>query len=323
MIEPLLKSQLEPIASRQRKWRRMRALAVCWGIGALAGFLCLLCRPILGDAFQFAMPILMGSSVVATMLAWWRVGDWQPDYRDIARRIEGQHPDLHALLLTAVEQQPDPATGRLNFLQERVVSEAVARSRSHQWVDAVSGAKLFSTRLAQFAALALLLYAAVLLHTTPAVPSGKSLAGARNVTVTPGDVTVERGSGLVVLARFAGQVPAEATMVIGATPETGRRLPLARTLSDPVFGGSIQEVGSNLVYRVEFGKERTRDFTVTVFDYPALQRADAHIAYPEYTGLPDNACIVEGVINPHAACVITTCTLTCRSERRRTSSAAL
>ncbi|HYV31059.1 MAG TPA: hypothetical protein VEO53_08150, partial [Candidatus Binatia bacterium] len=63
--------------------------------------------------------------------------------------------------------------------------------------------------------------------------------------------------------------------------------PLTRTLADPVFGGSIPEVGSNLVYHVEFGGDRTRDFSVIVFDYPALQRADAHITYPAYTGLPE------------------------------------
>lgn len=287
MIEPLLKSQLEPIARRQRKWRRMRALAICWSVAAVAGFLIILCRPVLGDSFQFAMPLLGGASFVATMMLWWRTGEWEPDYRSIAREIEHQHPELHALLLTAIEQQPDPATGRLNFLQERVVAEAVAESRSHQWLDTVSGARLFSTRLAQITALALLVFAMVRLQTTPPAPSRKSSASARSVAVTPGDATVERGSGLVVLARFTGPVPTEATLVIGVAPEASRRIPLARTLADPVFGGSIPEVGSNLVYRVEFGAEQTREFKITVFDYPALQRSDARIVYPEYTSLPE------------------------------------
>ena len=107
------------------------------------------------------------------------------------------------------------------------------------------------------------------------------------VTVTPGDTTVERGSSLIVLARFAGEVPADATLVIGAFPEAGRRLPLTRNLADPVFGGSLPEVGSNLTYRVEYTGGHSRDFKITVFDYPALQRSDAHIVYPDYTGLPE------------------------------------
>src|SRR5207247_8011961 len=158
MIEPLLKSQLEPIARRLRRWRRARALAACWAVAALVGFAVLLGRPLLGDSLRWAMPALIGLSVLATAILWRRIGRWQPDYRSIARQIEQKHPELHALLLTAVEQQPDPATGQLNFLQERVVSEAIAESRIHSWIDTVSDLQLFSARLAQLGALALLVW---------------------------------------------------------------------------------------------------------------------------------------------------------------------
>jgi len=42
-----------------------------------------------------------------------------------------------------------------------------------------------------------------------------------------------------------------------------------------------------LSYRVEFGHGRTREYKVTVFDYPRLERADANLKYPGYTGLPE------------------------------------
>jgi len=129
MTEPLLKSQLDPVARRQRRWRRARALAICWAVTALIGFALLLGRPLLGGSFRFALPLLIGASVLGTAMVLRRIGRWQPDYRSIARQIEQRHPELHALLLTAVEQQPDAATGSLNFLQERVVSEAIAESR--------------------------------------------------------------------------------------------------------------------------------------------------------------------------------------------------
>jgi hypothetical protein len=287
MTEPLLQTQLDPVARRQRKWRRMRALALGWGAAALLGIAFLLLRPVLGDAFRLALPVLIGVTFIATIVIWRRIGRWQPDYRAIARQIEQTHPELHALLLTAVEQQPDPTSGKLNFLQERVIAEAVAESRRHQWIDAVSTGRLLSTRLAQLAAFALLAWVALQLQTSAPIHGGRGSAAGRSVAVTPGDANVERGSGLVILARFGGQVPAEATLVIGTNAESSRRLPLTRTLADPVFGGSIPEVGSNLVYHVEFGTERTRDFAVTVFDFPALQRADARIVYPEYTGLPE------------------------------------
>src|SRR5438045_2086771 len=51
-----------------------------------------------------------------------------------------------------------------------------------------------------------------------------------------------------------------------------------------MFGGSVPEVASNLSYHVEYGSERTPDFKVSVFEYPRLERADADLAFPEYTG---------------------------------------
>ena len=290
MTESLLKSQLEPVARRQRSWRRARALAICWGIFAVLALLLFAARASFGASLSLWVPVLMGGSVLGTLIVWARWHDWQPDYRAIARKIEERHPELHALLLTAIEQKPDPATGQLNFLQQRVVDEALAESRRHEWVDTVSGAQLLGMRAAQMAALALLVFGLSRLHTKSSEYAALGPGGSLSISVTPGDLTLERGSGFVVLAKFAGQVPAEATLVIAsatATNAPAKRIPLTRNLSDPVFGGSITEVGSNIIYRVEFGKERSRDFAVNVFDYPALQRSDARIVYPEYTTLPE------------------------------------
>ncbi len=290
MIEPLLKSQLEPVARRQRQWRGDRALLAGWAALALAGVVLLFLQRSSAWPGHLTVPLFLLAGLAVTVAAWRWAGRWQPDYRDIARRIEQKHPALHALLLTAVEQQPDPATGQFHFLQQRVLNEALAESRKHQWVEAVPGGRLIAVRLGRWAALAACIWLLIQLGTGPVVPAAPGLAAAAAksaVAVTPGDTTVERGSGLVVLARFTGPVPGEVVLVTGATAGNSRRIPLTRSLADPVFGGSLTEVNSNLLYRVEYAGQQTRDFQVTVFDYPALKRSDARIVYPEYTTLPE------------------------------------
>ena len=64
-----------------------------------------------------------------------------------------------------------------------------------------------------------------------------------------------------------------------------KQIPLERHLADPVFGASLLEVNEDALYRVEYAKDKTRDYKITVFDYPALSRADASLKFPEYTGL--------------------------------------
>ena len=54
-----------------------------------------------------------------------------------------------------------------------------------------------------------------------------------------------------------------------------------------MFGGIIQDVGSDLLYRVEYADRSTRDYTISVYQRPELVRADAKIAYPAYTKLPE------------------------------------
>ncbi len=285
MIEPLLKSELEPVARRHRRLQLVRGLTLCWGAAALVGFAFFLVLRVTHWQVPFALPILAAGAGVAAFVTWKRSQKWEPDFRQIARQIEQHHPGLHSLLLTAVEQQPDAQTGKLNFLQERVIREAIAESRKHQWINAVSDRRLFWMQCGQLAALALLITVLAALR-TPAAPAAKaSFAEDKGVKVTPGDTSLERGSGLVVLARFAGALPAEATLVIGATPENSRRVPLAKNLNDPVFGGSIPELSTNVSYHIEYGGERTRDFKVTVFEHPRLERSDADITFPTYTGV--------------------------------------
>ena len=339
MIEPLLKSALEPVARRQRHWRVGKALALAWAGWAVLGLLVSLLQNSLGWTAQLTVVGFVIGGVAVTVAAWGRARQWQPDYREIARRIERQHPELHALLLTAIEQQPDAATGRFHFLQQRVIDEAISESRKHPWVDAVSTRSIVGIEAAQVGALALCFVALIALDNGGV--NGLRVArhgdgGPTEVNVTPGDASVERGLPLVVMAKFSGAVPSEATLVISGGPLTPalspsegareknevrrphepehplspslspdpsggegarragegsgeRRYPLSRNLADPVFGGSIPEVGSNLVYRIEYGKERTREFKVTVFDYPALQRAEARLKFPDYTQQPEKS----------------------------------
>ena len=285
MIEPLLKLHLEPISRRRRLMQLGRRLAQCWGAAALAGLGLILLHRLTGWIPPLALPLLGAGAGAAALLVWWRSRQWEPDFRQIARRIEERHPELHALLLTAVQQEADSKTGQLGYLQERVIRQAIAESAKHSWIDAISAGRLAGMQCAQLAALGLLVFVLAHLPSATAHAVRPILGGAWGVTVTPGDATIERGSGLVVLARFSGWLPAEAALVATSSLGQNQQVPLAKNLNDPVFGGTIPEVNADLIYHIEYAGQRTRDFKIRVFDYPRLERADAHLTFPDYTGL--------------------------------------
>jgi hypothetical protein len=282
MTLPLLKTALEPIVRRQRFIRRMRGLAACWlllSIGAM-----------LSSRANAHGPLLLLGFIAATFGAyffvWRHVARWEPDYSAIAQRIERHHPDLHALLITAVEQ--GPMKGGLNFLQQRVVANAVAEIRKRDCVKTVPAWQLVGPAILQFA---MLVWLAISYSGLVIVPSHETQAVAGpardEVTVTPGDVELEKGSGLVVLAKFGRNVPSEAVLVLSPVNQPAQRVALVKNLDDPVFGGGVPEVPGDLSYRVEFSGHASRDFHVKVFEHPRLERADARVRHPEFAKLPD------------------------------------
>ncbi len=284
MITPLLQTALDPVTQRHRRLRALTFAAV-----ALAGLLALaLFAPRLAG-FRVPLPVLL---LLAYLLAWRgarrHAAGWQPDYGRIARDIEARHPDLHTMLLTAVEQQPDPQTGKLNFLQQRVIADTARLAREQSWIDAVPGWRL-GGQTALVVVLLAVLTASPWFVPRPGKKKASAAARAKTdevVTVSPGDVELERGSGFVVLATFHREVPGEAALVIARENQPPQRVPLVRNLDDPVFGGGLPEVDASFSYRIEYGGEVTRDFAVKVYEHPRLERADVALRFPDYTGLP-------------------------------------
>ena len=289
MIDRLLQSHLEPIARDSYRWRLWRSLAKCWAALGLIGLAALLLQHSGGWSSPLTFFALIVAGIVAAALVTRHFRNVPLDYRAVARQIEEQNPELHALLLTAVEQVPLNPSGELNYLQQRVILEALEHHRRSPWAGSMARRNQ-TARQANW--LALLLFAVVLVGLRPhfsihGTGLWTSAERSNGIAVTPGDTSLERGSPLVVLARFDGRLPAEAELVITPVNENERRVPLMKNLADPVYGGGIPNVKGDLQYRIEYPGGKTRDFKVSVFDYPRLDHADAKITYPAYTGLPE------------------------------------
>jgi hypothetical protein len=107
----------------------------------------------------------------------------------------------------------------------------------------------------------------------------------QQVTVAPGNTEVERGSSLVVTARFEGWVPEQAELVCEYDDGSERRFPMTQNLKDPILGGFVASVDQPFRYRVLSPIWESEVFSVEVFEFPDLVRSDADLRFPEYTGM--------------------------------------
>ena len=133
------------------------------------------------------------------------------------------------------------------------------------------------------------------------------------VEIDPGNIELERGTSLLVIARFGGRVPAEATLVVESPGQPESRRGMTRSLEDPTFAGRVESVETDLAYRVEHDGASTDTFQVKVFEYPELIRTDAKLVFPAYTSLEPRT--VEDI--RHVTAVEgTTLTLLCRLNKK-------
>ena len=291
MIERALRRQLEPIVKRRQRVDVAIRLALCWSVAGLVALGLIGIDWLWGWRSPWVAGLLSLATIAATVVVFSKSRRMQPDYRVVARYIEQRHPDLRALLLAAVEQKPQGPDGQLGYLQKQVLKEALVHATDHDWLRSISTRKVVLTDIGRIAALLFLVVAlSQILPPTSLVrrsrPGGLLTRG-EEISVTPGDATVESGSPVVVLARFDGTMPAEVSLMVGPPGEEPEEMKLVRSLDDPVFGGIIRNVTSDLRYHIEYAGKRTRDYAIEVYDLPALARIDAKIVYPAYTGLPE------------------------------------
>ena len=290
MIEKALRKRFEPIVKRRRLLYLAWRLSGWWCISGLAALALWGVHRYWGWSSPTAITALTIATGTATILILYKSRRIRPDYHAIARAIEQQHPEARAMLLAAVEQEPKGPHGQLGYLQEAVIGDALRHAMSRAWLRAVSAEKLaianFSC-LASFVFLVVMLLqvlpgASALFTTDRRVPVRRGY----HISVSPGDTEVESGSPVVILARFDGRVPPEATLYIGPLGREKQPITLAKNLDDPVFGGIIQDVTSDMRYCIEYVGRRTRDYEISTYRYPAMEKADANIVYPAYTNLP-------------------------------------
>ena len=284
MSDDFLKIKLRRVIRRYQWLAFWRKLAACWAAAALGACALVLAQRELGWTSPHTLPLYAAVVVAVVFGVALHHFTREPDVRWVAKKIEAKHPELNGVLLTAV-QQDLAQDGLAGFLQYRVVQEATARSQESDWRQVVPTARLAFGQLVHLVALGCFIFALAQLRVAKIHGEAPAWLGSDGVAVTPGDTQVEKGDSLVVLARFGGALPPTVSLVVRQSGHAPRSIPLVKSLADPVFGGSVSEVGADLTYQLEYRGQKSREFKVTVFEHPKLVRSDVDLTFPDYTKL--------------------------------------
>lgn len=307
-----LRRQIDKARLRWRHLKLVNAAALIWLAGAFLVATLLLLEMMWGIAVPQSAVVVTASITIILLVVLWKVFQINGDRRMIARRIEEKFPDLQTSLLAALDVERDVLTGHVGYLQERVIGQALAHAYQNGWHRIVPVKRLLTSHflhLLLFAAFGLALWQLHARDVIRPVAAGSPTPASEigqprkfQVTVEPGNTELELGTSLLVVARFQGPLPADATLVYqpaGTSAKTKDdeknddekvvvgRIPMSKALADPIFGGSISSVRGPLEYRVEFAGQESESYRVSVFEFPRLVKADAQLRFPSYTSLQD------------------------------------
>jgi hypothetical protein len=282
-LEEALYERLDPTVRRELWLRRWRGWAAVLAVAALAAMGLRLLEERTGLGARGLWVLLTLATGVAAVLVHRMVERHAPDLRALARVIEKTQPELRALLLTAVAEATAPLDGQLGYLQQEVIREAVRQADPRRWRQAIPAHRLWGMALAAAAggAVFVAMVAGALLPELPAL-----LPDHYGLTVTPGDTEAERGTAVVVLARFARNVPSHVTLVMHPAGQPVARLEMTKNLGDPVFGAVTPPLTESADYQIEYAGHRSRRFHIEAFANPEVDRVDARIVYPAQPALP-------------------------------------
>lgn len=283
-MEPLLQLKMLALANRERRFRLWLTAGTWMASVAFTGFVLFLLSRKLGLDNGWLAGAVAGVAVVGWLIQ--RSRSATPvDWHALALRIERAHPELDGRLLTLVRKPPGSASPN-SYFDQTLLKEVLAHAETRDWRKILPSRRFWMARAAH--GLALLLVGVVCVGLWPQqrrVTHYASQYPLWGLNVSPGDTAVEKGAPLIVIARFSGTQPSKVELVVVRTNQELQRIPLVKSLADAMYGGSISEVLSNLTYRIEYSGNASKTYAVRVFEYPKLQKADADLAFPEYTRL--------------------------------------
>ncbi len=290
MIRKVLTNCLQPIIVAEAKLRNRTVVTAVLFIGAI-GALTLLILALKYGWWSWESVIgLFGLLIMLAVVGFIWSAKKRPNLRDLAYQVEEEHPDLRALLLTAMSQEPDQ-DGNLSYLQSRVLSDVTEHAVKNQWVRRVSTKRLRRAGFWQMSAL--LIFFGVFMALLDKAPPSRTGLGMEEIVpepktvinVVPGDIEVEKGARLVVEAIFTGPAPSSATLIISDPGKKGTergRIPMNPGLDESAYSALISKVDSNAVYRIDFEKQHSDTYEITTFEFPRLEQADVTVTPPDY-----------------------------------------
>jgi len=313
MTGTVLERSLIAVIARLQKLRILRRQAAFWLLLLIPAIGITLWLPKNAGILGPEIGVVLMTTLLGIFLA--RVFVKNPSRTEAARLIEQADPELNDAVITAV-QVADRVGYRPSVLAAIAIQEADTLAKQRDWSGAVPGRQLLKWTVLSFLSFVVMVssvmaasrYGRDLMQATAArTGAADTKLSAPQITelvIEPGDTEIERGSALTVVAKFPGIVPTHAALEFLDANNNIRQMAMTETVDAGVFAARMDEISADGTYRVLYSQATGRQtdsleatqrsgaplispsFRVTTYLRPKLERVDAQVTPPAWSGQP-------------------------------------
>ena len=296
--------RLEAVRSgiRRAQWMRGGLLLATVALGGLLAIMAAdyLLAPLPGWARWVMFAVWLGvigtASVIGLRPLFRKIGLVQ-----VARWIEGRHPEIEERMSTVMELSGGHAGASEGLLEElaRAAGEDVGKVDARAEMKAVGAGKRWAKPAAALALITIVLFAvwpkeASRLAVRAVAPFSKvGNAAAVKFTIKPGNVELLEGDALEIEVSYEGAAEKlELAMEIAGGSEITQ--PMLR--NGVAWRYRMDPVREGFHYHARAGRGESDRFAVTVWPLPAIGQPRVKLTSPEYTGvLPKDEVLGRGI----------------------------
>ena len=208
----------------------------------------------------------------------------------VARWLEGRHPEMEERLSTVLELSGDPSGVSHELLESLARAAEIDAGKVDVSLE-VNAARTTRRWARPAAALAVLMLLALviwpgetsrMLVRAVAPFSAAGNAGAGRFTVKPGDLEVLEGDAVRIETKYDGRAK---VLQLVMHLEGGREIQQELSRQGGIHVYTLEPAKQSFHYQARAGREESDGYDVTVWPLPRLAEASVTLDFPEYTDL--------------------------------------
>ncbi len=283
---------LQSLIRAVRRQVRRRALLQGSAVALVAFFACVvalvLLYPVLhGQAFLFWLAVGGALAVSLAGSLWYVARPLRRKISDqqIAMYIEEQSPGLEDRLNSAIEAKARHIQGADEILSG-LLGDAARMAR-----EIVPSALVHQVRARLTAGMSAVLVAALLvvggmnLDKVRLVASTSVAAVRPYMTISPGDVEIEKGESQPVVVELRENTNDQVDIVFQESGAEWTRKAMEAGLEGTSFMAEFNSIQGPIEYYVEVGSRRSNPYRISVYEFPAVDQIDLTYRYPDHIPL--------------------------------------